>query len=92
MTALAPLPTHRDAPSASTVVIVHQSYDHIAFLSALSSLLAAAPEELRLLNLHDRRIDEGSQVLDDGLADFDAVDFLGSEGDDDDLGGEDFGP
>lgn len=53
MTSLAPLPAHRDTPSASTPVIVHKTYDHIAFLSRLCDLLAAAPSELRTVNLHD---------------------------------------
>jgi len=85
MSSLAPAPANRSSPSGSTPVIVHEPHDHIAFLSVWSDLLAAAPAELRIVNLSDPFTFASGivQDFDDGLADFDATDFLDPE---------DFGP
>ena len=64
-------------------------YSEPELCSALSDLLAAAPPNLRTVNLFDRKADQGSQDFDDGLGDCSQV---YGEGIDDDLGGEEFGP
>lgn len=70
--------------TAPATLRVIPNIDMIELGADLAAMLIAAPTNLRIVNTSDRfTFASGvSQVLDDGLADFDATDFLDMDGDD----------